>query len=94
MFRSLSFALITSAVLMAGCGRTQSPPQPIAPPTPLSVEEWKKMPVDLKYDELSFERLKLADPRLQNEAVWNEFMIKVVVPERKIDIPGIPGAGS
>jgi hypothetical protein len=93
---SRSFALVTWACLslLTGCGRTQQAPQPIQPPTALTVAEWKTLPVDLKYDEATFDRLKLADPKLQTEAGWNEFMLKVIVPERKIDIPGTPGVRS
>lgn len=94
MSRLLTFAFLAAVILMAGCGRTQPPPQPLAPPTPLSVEEWKKLPVDIKYDEATFERLKLADQKLQTEAGWNDFMMKVIIPERKIDIPGTPGVRS
>jgi hypothetical protein len=90
MYRFVVPSLLAVLILI-GCGPTQPPPQPLAAPTPLAVEEWKKMPVDLKYDETTFERLKLAEPKLQTEAGWNEFMMKVVIPERKVDIPGIPG---
>jgi hypothetical protein len=79
------------AALLTGCGKELPPPQPLGPPTPLSLAEWKKLPVELKYDEATFERLKLADPKLKSPEAWHEFMVKVVVPERKIDIPGIPG---
>lgn len=94
MSRFLAIALCICLLSCAGCGRTQGPPQPIAPLTPLSLAEWKKLPIDVKYDEATFERLKLADPKLQSEAAWNDFMMKVVIPERKVDIPGTPGVRS
>lgn len=75
-----------------GCGRADpTPPQP--PPTlpPLTLEQWKTLPVEEKYDEGTFDRLREADPSLRAHRAWQKFMKEVVVPERMIDIPGIPG---
>lgn len=79
------------AALLVGCGRQLPPPRPLEPPTPLSLAEWKTLPVNLKYDESTFDRLKLADPKLQTERGWHEFMVNEIIPQRKIDIPGMPG---
>jgi hypothetical protein len=91
MKRVVQSGLLLLAFSFAGCGHKQLPPQPLAAPTPLGLAEWKKLPVDLKYDEATFDRLKLADPKLQTEHGWREFMAKEIIPERKIDIPGTPG---
>ncbi|MEL7499764.1 MAG: hypothetical protein AAFN77_19330 [Planctomycetota bacterium] len=54
---------------------------------PLSLEDWKVMDVSSKYELETFDRLKLAMPKLKNDKVWEKFMRKVVVPARRIDIP-------
>lgn len=86
----LSCCLIAGCLLIAGCSAKieQRVPVELAPPTPLPVAEWKAMTdIDLKYDLSTLERLRLNDPRLQNENLWNAYMKQVVVPERKKDIP-------
>ena len=49
--------------------------------------EWKQLPVEEKYQPESFERLKLNDPELRSDRAWHQFMLKLVVPEHKKDIP-------
>jgi hypothetical protein len=78
--------------LMFGCGSPAAPPPPPSAPEPLTVEEWRDLEISEKYDEGTFERLKLTNPKLKSEREWDLFMKKVVIPERKIDMPGnIPG---
>lgn len=78
-------------VVVVGCGSPKPPPPPAAP-QPLTVEEWRDLEISEKYDEGTFERLKLNDPKLKSEEEWNKFMRRVVIPERKADMPGnIPG---
>ena len=60
------------------------------PPPPLTVEAWKELPIQEKYDAATFERLKDADPKLKSPREWDKFMRGVVVPERKVDIPDTP----
>ncbi len=56
---------------------------------PLSVEAWMEMDdFIMKYDPATFDRLKKGDPKLEDEKAWEDFMRNVVVPERKIDLPG------
>ena len=88
--RSLSFACILGALVFAGCGDDGPPTLPPAP-TPLSVAEWKTLEIPIKYDEGTFDRLKMNDPKLQTDRGWDRFMREVIVPERKKDIPGVPG---
>ncbi|WP_417744593.1 hypothetical protein [Rosistilla oblonga] len=82
-------ACVLFAVL-SGCGEEQPPAAPAGPPLPLSVEEWKQLPIEVKYDEATFDRLRDKDPKLQNDRNWHRFMKEVVVPERKLDIPWPP----
>lgn len=84
LIRLTFLAVVAFAV---GCGREPNQPRELQSPTPLSVTEWKQLPVEEKYQPESFERLKLHDPKLRSDRVWHNFMVKVVVPERKKDIP-------
>ena len=87
--RMMMLTLAMAAIL--GCrDETAEPAAPATLPT-LSIEEWKKLPVEEKYDGGTFERLRDADKSLRPDRAWQKFMKEVVIPERKIDIPGIPG---
>ncbi len=81
--------LITVAAV--GCGNENTPPLPMPKLPPLTVQQWKSLPVEEKYDESTFERLREADKSIRSDRAWQRFMKVVVVPERIIDIPGIPG---
>lgn len=74
-------------ILVAGCGGQPAPsPMPDAP-TPLSVAQWRDLPVNEKYDEATFQRLRLHDPNLNDERTWQQFMMETVIPERTKDLP-------
>ena len=55
--------------------------------TPITVEAWKELDVNEKYEFETLERLKLRYPKLNRERNWDKFMRVVVVPERRKDIP-------
>lgn len=74
-------------VLLVGCSRPEVPPS-----DPLTVEQWKALPAESKYEASTLERLKLGDPKLQDEREWDQFARKVLIPARKKDFPkGMPG---
>lgn len=82
--------LIYATWVAAGCsGSTGTLPPPGAL-TPITVDEWRDLDPSEKYDPATFDRLKLNDPKLQNEQEWERFMKTVVLPERKIEIPLLP----
>lgn len=81
--------LILVVLLAAGCG--SAAPEAIELSDTLTVEQWKTLPIELKYDEATFERLRAQDPTLQTDRGWDRFMKEVIVPERRKDIPGVPG---
>jgi hypothetical protein len=68
-----------------GCGKTD----PVAAPevSPLTVEQWKELPVQLKYEVDTFERLKAGNPKLQEPKEWEKFNRQVLLPAKKKDIP-------
>jgi hypothetical protein len=89
--RLIQLSMLLIAVVL-GCGRGEPhPPQPPAVLPPLTVAEWKSLPLEEKYDDATFERLREADKSLRSDRAWQKFMKDVVVPERKMDIPGVPG---
>ena len=89
MFRPAKFLCLLVVLAALGCGAAASSPPPEA--GPLTVEKWKSLPVDQKYDESSFQRLRDNDPKLKSDRAWDKFMREVVIPERKKDIPVTPG---
>jgi len=54
----------------------------------LLLDDWKKMDdIMLKYEPITFDRLRAGDPKLKDDKEWNRFMETVIMPARKIDIP-------
>ncbi len=47
--------------------------------------------IEEKYDGATLDRLRMADPRLQDNRQWQAFMNQHVIPERAKDIPTAPG---
>lgn len=83
--------VICSTCAVLGCGDgTPVPPPPLPPAEPLTVEAWRDLEPTDKYDPSSWERLKLAYPKLNSEKEWDKFMRDVILPERRIDIPSTP----
>lgn len=80
------FCLI-ALVAAAGCG-SNSPASTVPAEGPLTIEQWKQMDdFTLKYDPVTFDRLKKGDPKLEDEKAWDDLMKTVIFPQRKIDIP-------
>lgn len=91
--RSYTFLICMILCAAVGCGNNIEPRQtPLVLP-PLTIEAWKTLPVEEKYDEGTFDRLREADEKLRSDRGWEKFMTEVVIPERKKDIPGVPGQG-
>jgi hypothetical protein len=84
--RTVSLGLI---LLAAGCG---SPP-PAAQEKPLTVEQWKALPTQLKYEIDTLERLKQGTPKLQEPREWDRFTRDVVLPAKKKEMSGQPTGG-
>ncbi|MBI2478947.1 MAG: hypothetical protein HYV60_10035 [Planctomycetia bacterium] len=89
--RSLYAVCLLSLLTLSGCDGEPSPRTVPGPLPPLSLEEWKQLPEQEKYDEATFDRLREQDKSLQSERGWGKFMREVVVPERKKD--GLPAPG-
>ena len=84
MKRTLYLSAALAAALLTGCGgeRTQEFME-IGPREPLTVEQWKQLPPSEKFDPVSFERLRLGDPKLQDPKAWREFEQNVIAKEMK-----------
>lgn len=87
----MSLGLGLAIFSLTGCGDNVKPPPPAPALTALSLEEWRQLPIDQKYDGATFDRLRMSDPRLQDERAWLTYMARHIIPERKQDIPGTPG---
>lgn len=77
-------------IFVTGCGVEVSPPQLPSELPALTLEQWKTLPVEEKYDDGTLQRLRAADEKLRSERAWQTFMKDVVMPERMIDIPLVP----
>ncbi len=87
----LAPAILGGVLLILGCGG-EVVEENDGPPPPLTVEAWREMPIQEKYDGATFERFKDADPKLKSPREWDKFMREVIIPERNIDIPQKPGS--
>jgi hypothetical protein len=83
----LLVACLLMACLAAGCSSGSGPPSMPPSPTPLTLAEWRELPVVEKYDDATFSRLKMNDDKLNSERAWNRFMVETIIPERKKDLP-------
>lgn len=74
---------VLACLALAGCGRGE----PTAAPAerPLTLADWNAMPANEKYRADSYERLKLGEPKFQDEKNWDQFYRKTVLPGRKRD---------
>ena len=85
---------LTIPLLLALAGCAGESPMPSLPPAPtaLTLDEWKTLEIQEKYDEATFERLRMQDPKLKNDRHWRAYFKQHILPERDKDIPGRPGA--
>ncbi len=68
-------------VLAMGCGSSQQVSNPAE--EPLSLNDWKNMPVAEKYKVTAFERLKTGNPRLQEPEAWDQLLEETVAPAKQ-----------
>ena len=86
----IAIGALAGLMLLVGCSGRSQPPA-VAEPAELTLEKWKTLSVDIKYDAETLESLRAQDPQLHSDRAWSRFMREVVVAERKQDIPGVPG---
>lgn len=81
------FLVILLAAPLSGCGSQRTAETPAAAEGPVSVEQWRELPVEEKYQPETLERLRASDPELEDERAWSRMMRDVVVPARMQDLP-------
>lgn len=79
----MRLVFLVGVLTLVGCGR----PAP-AMPGPLTVDEWKTLPVADKYTAETFERLKAGQPVLETPEGWKAFERTTLIQARKKDFPG------
>jgi hypothetical protein len=84
--RVVSVLLAVLVLGAVGCGGSGSR-APEGAAAPLTVNDWKALPVDQKYAPETLERLKAGDPNLGTAEGWEAFQKNVVAPARKKDFP-------
>jgi len=77
---------IMMLVSVVGCGGKSDAAKTVAS-SPLTVAEWKALPVEEKYQSETIERLKKADPNLETPEGWDAFNRATLQPERRKDFP-------
>jgi hypothetical protein len=82
MNKMTALLVLAGALGLAGCGG-----KPAGPPAPLSITEWRAMPVDQKYTSEALERLKEGEPKLQTAEGWEAFSRTTLAENRKKDFP-------
>ncbi len=82
-----SVLCVHALLIAAGCGPSDAPLTNPPAPTALSFEDWNKLPIPEKYDEATFERLRMGNPLLKSERAWKAYLAKEVMPLRKKEIP-------
>lgn len=86
MRATIGLLALVTAIALVGCG--EKPVEADAALTaPLSVEQWKGLPVETKYEVSTLERVKDGDPKFQQQREWDKFLRTVVNPARKKEAP-------
>jgi hypothetical protein len=78
--------LMVLTLALAGCGGGGA--AATGADVPLTVADWKALPVESKYSAETLERLKKGDPNLATADGWETFQKTVIAPSRKKDFPG------
>ncbi|MCC9629604.1 hypothetical protein LOC68_14520 [Blastopirellula sp. JC732] len=61
---------------------------------PLTVEQWKALPADIKFEGDTMDRLRMGDKKWENERLWQHFVKKVVIPAHQTEVPKVGRDGS
>jgi len=69
-------------IAIVGCSRPDN-----SAAQPLTMEVWAALPPEKKFEIGTFERLKLGNPKLQDDREWNQFAQKVMLPAKKKERP-------
>ncbi len=71
---------LLAVLMMSGCS-----PEPVTPPAeqPLTLTEWEQLPPEKKFNAESYERLKLGEPKFQDEKTWDRFYRTTVLTGQK-----------
>ena len=82
MLRKLTLLGLLLVCGLAGCS------QPVDDePQPITIAQWKKLPLKDKYTPETLERLKIGTPALQTPEGWESFSRTVVASTRQKDFP-------
>lgn len=73
-------------VVFAGLGCGGYTPSESETQLKLTVEEWRSLPVERKYDEETLDDLRARNPDLKSEKGWKRFTDEVLEPERAQDL--------
>jgi hypothetical protein len=83
MTRTTAFAAL--ALALAGCGAPKHEPGPHE--VPLTLEQWKALPPETKFEIDTYERLKLSEQKLYDSKEWDRFYKTTVLPAKAKERP-------
>lgn len=76
--------LLTLVLVAAGCGsKSKKEVASRLDRSALTVEQWRKIAPEEKFDAAILRRLRSSDAELEDDDAWREFMDKVVAPEMR-----------
>lgn len=85
--KKIIFLLIAPLLFTTGCtGDSSVESASTADRSPITVEQWKLLPNDQKFDPATYDRLKAKDPSLKKEDNWEELMNEVIAPALKENV--------
>lgn len=90
MSQAWKIGAIALGLGLCGCGADPAPPAADESGVPLTVADWQALPPERKYEFETLERLKQADPKLENQREWDRFTKSVILPARRRDVPDGP----
>ncbi len=82
MLRKLTLVAALLVCGLSGCSQTIEDG-----PAPITVDQWKTLPVKEKYTREALERLKEGNPTLQTPEGWESFSRTTLVASRHEDFP-------
>jgi len=73
MFRNFTLAFVLSGILIAPGCQNADPQGPVSEDGPITLEEWRQLSPNIRFDIEFIERLKEGEPELKTKKGWKAF---------------------
>jgi hypothetical protein len=81
----LRLMFLSFTLTVVGCGHQQADES--TSDAPLTMEQWKALPSQTRYEIETLERLKQGTPKLQNQREWDRFTREELLPMKNKEMP-------